>query len=43
MLPPHVAIAIYPGSFDPLTNGHLSIIHRGLTMFDRLTVAVLNN
>jgi pantetheine-phosphate adenylyltransferase len=38
-----VATAIYPGSFDPLTNGHLSIIHRGLTMFDRLTVAVLNN
>jgi pantetheine-phosphate adenylyltransferase len=38
-----VATAIYPGSFDPLTNGHLSIIHRGLTMFDRLIVAVLNN
>ena len=43
MLDGHVATAIYPGSFDPLTNGHLSIIHRGLTMFDRLTVAVLNN
>jgi pantetheine-phosphate adenylyltransferase len=38
-----VATAIYPGSFDPLTNGHLSIIHRGLTTFDRLIVAVLNN
>ena len=38
-----VATAIYPGSFDPLTNGHLSIIQRGLTMFDRLVVAVLNN
>jgi pantetheine-phosphate adenylyltransferase len=38
-----VATAIYPGSFDPLTNGHLSIIHRGLAMFDRLIVAVLNN
>src|SRR5215469_866684 len=43
MLPAHVATAIYPGSFDPLTNGHLSIIHRGLTIFDRLIVAVLNN
>jgi len=35
--------AIYPGSFDPLTNGHLSIIERGLRIFDRLTVAVANN
>ncbi len=35
--------AIYPGSFDPLTNGHLSIIQRGLTMFDRLIVAVAVN
>ena len=36
-------IALYPGSFDPPTNGHLSIIYRGLKMFDGLTVAVLNN
>ena len=43
MLGARVATAIYPGSFDPLTNGHLSIIHRGLTVFDRLIVAVLNN
>ena len=35
--------AIYPGSFDPLTNGHISIIHRGLRVFDRLTVAIANN
>ncbi len=35
--------AIYPGSFDPLTNGHLSLIQRGLKIFDRLIVAVLNN
>jgi pantetheine-phosphate adenylyltransferase len=35
--------AIYPGSFDPLTNGHISIIHRGLRVFDRLTIAVANN
>ena len=35
--------AIYPGSFDPLTNGHLSLIHRGLKMFDHLVVAVAHN
>lgn len=36
-------MAIYPGSFDPLTNGHLSLIQRGLQMFDRLIVAVAIN
>lgn len=36
-------LAIYPGSFDPITNGHLSIIRRGLEVFDGLVVAVLNN
>ena len=35
--------AIYPGSFDPLTNGHLSLIQRGLKMFDRLIVAIAVN
>ncbi|MGA9751805.1 MAG: pantetheine-phosphate adenylyltransferase [Acidobacteriota bacterium] len=35
--------AICPGSFDPITNGHLDIIHRAATMFDRLVVAVLRN
>lgn len=35
--------AIYPGSFDPLTTGHLSIIHRALQMFDRVIVAVAVN
>jgi len=35
--------AIYPGSFDPLTNGHVDIVTRGLKMFDRLIVAVANN
>lgn len=35
--------AIYPGTFDPVTNGHLSIINRGLKIFDRLIIAVLNN
>lgn len=36
-------IAIYPGSFDPITNGHLSIIRRGLEVFDGLVVAVARN
>lgn len=35
--------AIYPGSFDPVTNGHLDIIERASLMFDRLTVAILVN
>jgi pantetheine-phosphate adenylyltransferase len=35
--------AVYPGSFDPLTNGHLDIIRRGARLFDRLVVAVLEN
>lgn len=36
-------LAIYPGSFDPVTNGHLDIIERGLKLFDRIIVAVLHN
>lgn len=36
-------IAIYPGSFDPLTNGHLDIINRGLEIFDTVVVAVACN
>jgi pantetheine-phosphate adenylyltransferase len=36
-------LAIYPGSFDPVTNGHLDIIERGLKLFDRIKVAVLHN
>jgi|SRR5665647_186299 len=35
--------AIYPGSFDPITNGHVDIIERGLKVFDRVVVAVLEN
>ena len=35
--------AIYPGSFDPLTNGHLSLIQRGLAVFDRVIVAIAVN
>lgn len=37
------SIAIYPGSFDPVTNGHLDLIERGKGIFDRLIVAVLQN
>lgn len=36
-------IAIYPGSFDPVTNGHLNIIERAATIFDRLIVCVMVN
>jgi len=35
--------ALYPGSFDPITNGHVDIIERGLKVFDRIVVAVLEN
>ena len=35
--------ALYPGTFDPPTNGHVDIIQRGARLFDRLVVAVLNN
>lgn len=36
-------IAVFPGSFDPLTSGHVDIIQRGARMFDRIIVAVLVN
>jgi len=36
-------VAIYPGSFDPLTNGHLDLIERGSKIFDELIVAILRN
>ena len=36
-------VAIYPGSFDPITNGHLDIIERGSKVFDKLIVGVLVN
>lgn len=36
-------LAIYPGSFDPITNGHLDLIERGSRLFTHLTVAVLTN
>jgi pantetheine-phosphate adenylyltransferase len=36
-------LAVYPGSFDPLTNGHVDIIERGTRLFDKIIVAVLVN
>ena len=36
-------LAVYPGSFDPLTNGHIDIIERGTHLFDKIIVAILVN
>lgn len=36
-------VALFPGTFDPFTNGHLDVIHRGRTLFDRLIVAIGQN
>jgi pantetheine-phosphate adenylyltransferase len=36
-------IALYPGSFDPVTNGHLDVLSRALAVFDRVVVAVITN
>ncbi len=40
---PAGVVAIYPGSFDPITNGHLDLIRRGSRLFDRLIVSILRN
>ena len=40
---PESVIAIYPGSFDPITSGHLDVIERGARIFGRLVVAILQN
>ena len=40
---PPQRIAIYPGSFDPLTSGHVDIIERGARIFDQIVVAILGN
>ena len=49
-MPPHIredhrrcSLAVFPGSFDPITNGHLDIIGRGLSVFDQVRIAVLVN
>jgi pantetheine-phosphate adenylyltransferase len=36
-------VAIYPGSFDPVTNGHIDIVKRGLKLFDKIIVSILHN
>ena len=36
-------IAVYPGSFDPVTNGHIDLIQRSATLFDKVVVAILRN
>ncbi len=36
-------VAVYPGSFDPITNGHVNIVERALAIFDRVIVAVAHN
>jgi pantetheine-phosphate adenylyltransferase len=38
-----VSVAVYPGSFDPITNGHLDIVRRAARVFDRVVIAVLEN
>ncbi len=40
---PSLRIALYPGTFDPITNGHIDIIERGLTLFDRIIVTIAIN
>jgi len=41
--PPDSKIAVYPGSFDPFTNGHLDVVDRALGIFDKLIIAVAAN
>jgi len=36
-------VAVYPGTFDPVTNGHIDIVQRGKKLFDQIVVAILNN
>jgi pantetheine-phosphate adenylyltransferase len=38
-----ISRALYPGSFDPITGGHIDIVRRGLNIFDRVTIAVARN
>src|SRR5437870_13696213 len=38
-----MTVALYPGTFDPLTNGHLDLIKRSIRMFDKVVVAIFEN
>ena len=38
-----MTIAVYPGSFDPITNGHIEIIERSINIFDKVIIAILDN
>ena len=38
-----MSLAVYPGSFDPITNGHLDVLRRAVAVFDRVVFAVLTN
>ena len=40
IVPSHSRIGVFPGQFDPITNGHIDVIRRGVTLFDELIVAV---
>ena len=42
-LPSHKTLAVYPGTFDPITMGHVDIIYRALNLFDTLIIAVAVN
>jgi pantetheine-phosphate adenylyltransferase len=42
-MPSRRALAVYPGTFDPITNGHADILRRALTLFDRVVVALADN
>ena len=42
-MPHRRSIAVYPGTFDPITNGHADIVRRGLKLFDRVIVALADN
>ena len=41
--PQRGSLAVFPGSFDPITNGHLDIVERGLRVFERVRLAILIN
>ena len=41
--PAPLRLAVYPGTFDPITNGHVDILRRSLAVFDRVIVAIADN